>query len=52
MKALFAADPEDTNGKSDGERKLLVEMEDLINELRSRRVKARLKDDEGEVTGD
>ena len=52
MKALFAADPEDANGKSDEGRKLLSEIEDLINEVRSRRVKARLKDDEGEVTGD
>jgi len=52
MKALFEADPEDANGKSDEGRKLLSEIEDLINEVRSRRVKARLKDDEGEVTGD
>lgn len=52
MKALFAADPKDENGKSDEARKLLSEIEDLINEVRSRRTKAGLKDDEGEVTGD
>lgn len=52
MKALFAADPEDKNGKSDEGRKQLSEIEDLINEVRSRRVKAQLKDDDGEITGD
>lgn len=52
MKALFAADPEDTNGKSDEARVLLSEIEDLINEVRSQRTKAGLKDDEGEVSGD
>lgn len=52
MKALFAADPEDTNGKSDEARVLLSEIEDLINDVRSRRAKAGMKDDEGEVTGD
>lgn len=51
-KALFAADPDDDNGKADEGRKLLAEIEDLIQEVRSRRVKAKLKDDEGEVTGD
>jgi hypothetical protein len=51
-KALFADDPEDTNGKTDQGRALLYEMEDVLREVRSKRVAAKLKDDEGEVTGD
>lgn len=51
-KVLFAADPEDTTGESDSGRLLLGEMEKVINEVRSRRVADKLKDDEGEVTGD
>ena len=51
-KALFAADPEDSNGKANEGRTVLSEIEDVIREVRSRRVRAKLKDDEGEVTGD
>lgn len=51
-KASFAADPDGTNGKTNEGHKLLTEIEDIIQEVRSRRVKARLKDEEGEVTGD
>jgi hypothetical protein len=51
-KALFAADSEDENGKSDEGRALLLEIEDLIQEVRRRRVRDKLPDDEGEVSGD
>jgi hypothetical protein len=51
-KALFAEDPEDKNGKTDEGRKLLFAMEDVLSVLRSRRVKAKLADEDGEVTGD
>ena len=51
-KALFAADPEDENGKTDQGRALLLEIEDLIQEVRRRRVREKLPDDEGEVSGD
>ena len=51
-KELFAADPEDDNGKSNEGRKLLLAIEDLINEVRRKRVRAKLTDDEGEITGD
>lgn len=51
-KALFAADPNDDNGKTDQGRALLYEIETLIQASRSRRVKAKWKDDEGEVSGD
>ena len=51
-KALFLEDPEDTNGKTMEGIKLVWEMEEIIQDTRSRRVKAKLKDDEGEVTGD
>lgn len=51
-KVLFADDPDDSNGKTDQGRDLLFEIEDLIQEVRSRRVAKKLKDDEGEVTGD
>lgn len=51
-KALFADDPDDSNGKTDQGRDLLFEIEDIIQDARKRRVKAKLKDDEGEVTGD
>ena len=52
MKALFAADPDDSNGKTDEGFKLLNQFEDEIKDARRRRSKAKLKDDEGEVTGD
>lgn len=51
-KALFAADQEDTNGKTDEGRALLFEMEDVLTDVRNRRVQEKLPDDEGEVTGD
>lgn len=51
-KALFAADPEDTNGKTDQGYKLLFEMERIIQDVRNYRSSAKLLDDEGEVTGD
>ena len=51
-KALFAADQDDTNGKTRAGRELLMDIQDLLNEVRKRRVQARLPDDEGEVTGD
>lgn len=51
-KALFADDQDDTNGKTDEGRALLFEMEDVLKDVRSRRVQAKMPDDEGEVTGD
>lgn len=51
-KALFAADQDDTIGKTDEERALLFEMEDVLEDVRNQRVRAKLPDDEGEITGD
>jgi hypothetical protein len=51
-KALFVDDPNDDNGKTDQGRDLLYEIEDIIQAARRRRKAAKLKDDEGEVTGD
>ncbi len=51
-KTLFAADQDDTSGKTEEGRKVLFEIEDVIQEVRSHRAKAKLKDDEGEVSGD
>lgn len=51
-KALFAADPDDINGKTDEGRKLLFEIEDLIQDTRRQRVEAKLPDEEGRITGD
>jgi len=51
-KALFADDPNDDNGKTDQGRSLLYEIEKLIQAARLRRVVAKPRDDEGEVTGD
>lgn len=51
-KALFADDADDSNGKTDQGRDLLFEIEDIIQDARSRRVAAKLKDEDGEVTGD
>lgn len=51
-KELFAADQDDTNGKTDEGRALLFEMEDVLKDVRDRRVREKLPDDEGEVTGD
>ena len=51
-KALFADDQDNTNGKTDQGRALLFDIEDLLNEVRKRRVQTRQPDDDGEVTGD
>jgi hypothetical protein len=51
-KALFEADPNDDNGKTLEGCKLIWEMEDIIQDVRKRRVDAKLKDDEGAVSGD
>ncbi|OQW73397.1 MAG: hypothetical protein BVN33_09830 [Proteobacteria bacterium ST_bin13] len=51
-KVLFAADQQDTNGKTDEGRALLFEIEDEIQAARRRRVNAKLPDDEGKITGD
>ena len=51
-KALFVADQEDTNGKTDQGRALLFEIEDVLQDARRSRVKAKLPDEEGQVTGD
>lgn len=51
-KALFAADPGSDNGKADEGRELLYEIEAIIQSTRKRRVATKLKDGEGEVTGD
>lgn len=51
-KALFAADQDDTNGKTTEGCALLLEMQDLLTTVRSGRVKARHPDEDGEITGD
>lgn len=51
-KQLFVDDQDDTNGKTDEGRALLFEIEDVLSDARSARVKAKLPDDEGEITGD
>lgn len=51
-KALFADDLDDSNGKTSQGRALLYEMEDIIQSVRSKRVRAKQPDDDGEVTGD
>ena len=51
-KALFAADPNNDNGKTGQGYKVLHEIEGIVQDARKHRVKAKLKDDEGEVTGD
>lgn len=51
-KALFAADQDSTNGKTYEGRKLLFEMEDVLKDVRNRRIRKKLPDDEGEITGD
>ena len=51
-KALFAADQEDANGKTDEGRALLFEMEELIDDVRRRRFEGGVPDYEGRVTGD
>jgi hypothetical protein len=51
-KALIAEDQDETNGKTNEGRELLFEIEDVIQEVRRKRAKAKIKDDDGEVTGD
>lgn len=51
-KALFIADPNEENGKTDDGIKLIHQIEAIIQTARARRVEARLKDDERRVTGD
>ncbi|WP_363182274.1 hypothetical protein [Sphingomonas quercus] len=51
-KALFADDPADENGKADQGRALLFEIEGIIQSARRRRVEAREKDGDGEISGD
>ena len=51
-KALFAADQDDSNGKTNEGRALLFEIEDLLTEVRRGRVKAQQTDEDGEITGD
>lgn len=51
-KALFLEDPDDDNGKTDEGLKLIWQIEEIVQAARSRRVKAKLKDEDGEVSGD
>ncbi|WP_375398403.1 hypothetical protein [uncultured Sphingomonas sp.] len=50
-KALFAADQDDTNGKTDEGHALLLEIEGVLRDARRSRVKAKLPDDDGEISG-
>lgn len=51
-KALFADDPVEENGKTAEGIALLYEIEDIIQSVRSGRVKAKLKDEDGDISGD
>ena len=51
-KALFAADPDEDNGKTMEGIGLIYEMMDVVQSTRKRRVATKQADDEGEVTGD
>lgn len=51
-KILFAADQDDTNGKTDQGRALLFEMEDVLRDVRNRRTKGNPPDKDGEIIGD
>lgn len=51
-KALFAADQDDTNGKTDEGRELLFQINDILKHVGRRRVKAKEPDEEGEISGD
>lgn len=51
-KALFAADQDDTNGKTDQGRELLCQMQDVLRDARRSRVKAKLPDEDSEISGD
>lgn len=51
-KALFADDPEESNGKTMQGIKLLHEIDDILHSVRKRRIAEKLPDEDGEVTGD
>lgn len=51
-KALFSADPEGVNGQTDQGFKRLMQIANILREVRTQRSTARLRDEEGEVTGD
>lgn len=51
-KALYLEDPDDTNGKTDQGVKLIHQIDDILTAARRGRVKAKLPDEEGEITGD
>lgn len=50
-KALFAADQNDENGKTDEGRELLCQMQDVLRDIRRGHMKAGSPHDEGEITG-
>lgn len=51
-KALYLEDPDDTNGKTDEGVKLIHQIDDILSAARRRRVKEKLTDEEGEISGD
>ncbi len=51
-KALFADDPADDNGKTGEGIALLYAIEDIIQSARARRVKAKRRDEDGDISGD
>jgi hypothetical protein len=51
-KSLFLEDPEEENGMTREGRNLIFEMQDVLRDARARRVKAKLPDEDGEITGD
>jgi hypothetical protein len=51
-KTLFLADPEDKTGQTAQGRELLSRAEELIDLVRRERIKVKLKDEDGELTGD
>jgi hypothetical protein len=51
-KTLFAEDPAEENGKTGQGIALLYEIEDIIQSVRSNRVKAKEKDEDGDISGD
>lgn len=52
MKALFLEAEDENDPKTMQGIYLIHELIDIIDEVRARRVAAKLKDDEGRVTGD
>lgn len=51
-KALYLEDPDDTNGKTDQGVKLIHKIDEILTAARARRVKEKLPDEEGEISGD